>query len=186
MSDQPSQTPQNSNEDPIRPHSFDGIQEYDKRLPNWWLWTLYLAVIFAFAYWFWYHWPTVGGLVDQGAEAELELNRIQMAALASGGGEVDDDQIWKMSQDSATVASGKIIFISNCAACHGPELKGGIGPNLVDTIWIHGGKPTQVVQTITNGVLEKGMPQWGKVLGRKRILEVAAFVMSHHTQDEIK
>ncbi len=186
MSEQPLPNSTKQNEDPLRPHSFDGIQEYDKRLPNWWLWTLYLAIIYAFAYWFWFHWPSVGGIVDQGVEAEQELNRIQMAALANGGGEVSDDQLWSMSQESVTVAAGKTTFMANCAACHGPELKGGIGVNLVDSTWIHGGKPTQVVQTITNGVLEKGMPQWGKVLGKKRILEVAAFVLSHHTKDEIK
>ena len=36
-------------EDPIRPHVFDGIAEYDKRLPNWWLailWVLYRRRIF--------------------------------------------------------------------------------------------------------------------------------------------
>lgn len=184
MSSQPSN--QNPQEDPIRPHSFDGIQEYDKHLPNWWLWTFYIMVLFSFAYWFWYHWPTVGGLVDQGVEAEQELNRIQMAAMASGGGEVTDEQLWKMSQDATMVAAGKVLYVANCVACHGVELKGGIGANLVDSTWIHGGQPTQVVTTLTKGVLEKGMPEWGKVLGRKRILEVAAYVMSHHTAPEVK
>lgn len=180
---QESQKP-NPSEDPIRPHTFDGIQEYDKRLPNWWLWTFYIMVLFAFAYWFWYHWPTVGGIEDQGVAAEKELNRIQVAAMASGGGEVSDDQLWKMSQDPTVVAAGKTIFMANCAACHGPELKGGIGFNLADTTWVHGGKPTDVTKTVSLGVLEKGMPSWEKVLGRKRILEVVAFVMSHHSPQE--
>jgi cytochrome c oxidase cbb3-type subunit 3 len=37
---------------------------------------------------------------------------------------------------------------------------------------------------VTSGVLVKGMPTWGPVLGPKRIAEVVAYVLSHHREGE--
>ena len=59
-----------------------------------------------------------------------------------------------------------------------------IGPNLTDTKWIHGGKPSEAYDTITKGVLSKGMPAWGPVLGQKRITEAIAYIYSLHREGE--
>ena len=49
-------------DDQLRPHEFDGIQEYDRRLPNWWLATFYGAIIFWVGYWFFRR--QQGGITD--------------------------------------------------------------------------------------------------------------------------
>jgi len=169
-------------EDPIRDHTFDGIQEYDKRLPNWWLWTLYGAIIFAAAYWFYYHFPTEHETSFQ--QVDRTMNEIAVAAAKSSGAELTDDQLWTMSKDSATVQAGALTFQTTCASCHMPDLSGKIGPNLKDNLWIHGGKPTEIVHTITTGVSAKGMPTWGPVLGPTKINEVAAFILSYHNPSD--
>ncbi len=88
----------------------------------------------------------------------------------------------------AVVEAGKATFNSICATCHKESLRGvadgGIGANLMTQTWIHGGNPMDLYNTVTNGVLVKGMPAWGPVLGQKRIIEAVAYVLSHHHEGE--
>ena len=179
-------TPPNPPEDPIRPHVFDGIQEYDKRLPNWWLNTLYLTILFWVGYWAYYEWLRIGPTNEQvvdAALAKIETQRLSAAKL-------DDPSLWKMSQTADFVNAGKAVFDGNCAACHLASMRGktenagAIGPDLTDTIWVHGGTPVEVHDTITKGVIAKGMPTWGPVLGAKKITEVTAYILSKHQQGE--
>ncbi len=167
-----------SEEDPLRRHSYDGIQEYDKRLPNWWLATFYGAIVFAIGYWIYYQ---QSGIPAQPSKAlEAELSRIQSEKLLSGAGTLSDETLWQMSRNTVLVGSGEKTFSTTCASCHGEKLTGGIGPNLVDQTWLHGGRPTDLISTVTNGVPMKGMPTWGPVLGAKKISEVVAFILSKH------
>lgn len=173
-------------EDPIRPHVFDGIAEYDKRMPNWWLNTLYLSIAFAVGYWGYYEWLRAGPTTEQ--EVVAAMAKIETAKLSVA--KVDDASLWKMSLNPAFVEAGKALYASNCAACHLPSLRGkgesmaAIGPDLTDTTWIHGGKPTEIQDLITNGVLAKGMPAWGPVLGPKKVTELTAYILSKHKEGE--
>jgi cytochrome c oxidase cbb3-type subunit 3 len=173
-------------EDPVREHVFDGIQEYDKNLPNWWLNTLYITIIFAIAYWAYHEWLDLGQsgeqVVDE-AMARIATERLSEAKL-------DDASLWAMSLNPAFRDAGKITFETNCAACHLASLRGksesaaAIGPDLTDTTWLHGGKPTEVHDLIMKGVLAKGMPGWSSVLGAKKISETTAYILSKHREGE--
>jgi cytochrome c oxidase cbb3-type subunit 3 len=179
-------TPPPPPEDPIRPHVFDGIQEYDKRLPNWWLYTLYLTIAFWVAYWGYYEWLRFGK--DGPQEIAVAMAKIEADKLSVA--KVDDAAFWKMSANPAFVEAGRATYNTNCVACHLPSLRGkgesavAIGPDLTDTMWIHGGKPTEIHETITKGVLAKGMPAWGPVLGAKKITEITAYILSKHREGE--
>lgn len=179
-------TPPPAPEDPVRPHVYDGIQEYDKRLPNWWLYTLYITIVFWVGYWAYYEWLHAGQSSEQVVVAEMKRLEAEKLSVAK----VDDASLWKMSQSATFVDAGKATYVSNCAACHLPSLRGkgesaaAIGPDLTDTTWIHGGTPTEIHDLITKGVLTKGMPGWGPVLGAKKITEVTAFILSKHHEGE--
>lgn len=170
-------------EDSVRKHVFDGIEEFNKRLPNWWLFTLYITIVFAIGYWFYY--AQSGLAMSPGARVDAEMARIQAAKMASNI-VIDDANLWTMSRNGIFTDAGKHTFESLCAPCHLPSLRGksespaAIGPDLTDEEWIHGGAPTQVFHTVDGGVLEKGMPSWGPVLGTKKTAEVVAYILSHH------
>lgn len=173
-------------EDSLRPHIYDGIQEYDKRLPNWWLYTLYITIVFWVGYWSYYEWFRAGPTSVQTLVASMA--KIEAGRLASV--KLDDASLWKMSQNPMFVESGKTTYATNCAACHLASMRGkgesavAIGPDLTDTTWIHGGKPTEVYDLIMKGVLTKGMPAWGPVLGARKISEVTAYILSKHQEGE--
>lgn len=176
MSDHAPKPPQPPGEDPIRPHVFDGIAEYDKRLPNWWLMTLYGSIAFAVVYWMaTQHF----GRGSDGERVTAAVQEIRAAKLAAAG-DYTDATLWEMSRNATVVAAGETIYKTNCIACHGDRLQGGIGFNLADATWVHGGKPTEVLKTVNEGVIVKGMIAWGPVLGPKKTAEAVAFILSKH------
>lgn len=165
---------------PLRDHEFDGIREFDNKLPNWWLWTFFGAMIFSVVYWFGYQvlhvWP--GSLESYQIEvknAEAERDRLIAQTM-----DLTDEGLLKLSKDPEVVARGKATFLGagTCLSCHSAEGTGNIGPNLTDNYWLHGGKPTQIYKTVTEGVPVKGMQAFGPKLGPKRVAEVVAFILT--------
>ena len=162
-------------EDELRHHTYDGIQEYDKRLPNWWLLTFYGTIVFSIFYWLvTQHFPSS---TDE-SRLQAELARIDAAKMASASTVLDDATLWKMSRNAVVVDAGKAVYKGTCASCHNEALTGGIGPNLIDKVWIHGSRPAEILAVVTDGVLVKGMPGWGPVLGAQKVSEVTAYILS--------
>ncbi len=67
-----------------------------------------------------------------------------------------------------------------CAACHGPDAKGGIAfgaPDLTNNIWLYGGSRQVVEQTITHG-RHGVMPAWKDILGEDKVHLLASYVYS--------
>ncbi len=155
-------------------HEVDGIQEYDNHLPNWWLYTLYGAIVFSVFYWFHFH-------VFENGESLTRTYRREMAALAERQGKsvpVTSDALADMAKDPTVVGEGGSIFAANCVSCHGPAGGGGIGPNLTDNFWIHGGGGEEIYKSVKEGYPTKGMLAWGQQLGDKRVQAVSAYVLT--------
>jgi cytochrome c oxidase cbb3-type subunit 3 len=158
-------------------HSVDDIQEYDNRLPNWWLFTLYATVLFSVGYFF--HYQMLGG-EGTVARYEREMQPVwaQEAARLRAMGQVTPAMLLALSRDATTVSRGREAFAANCVACHGANGGGGIGPNLTDNAWLHGGAPDRIYRTVTTGVPSKQMPAWGSQLGADRVQSIVAFLLT--------
>lgn len=80
--------------------------------------------------------------------------------------------------DRAAWAEGKRLYTwFNCAGCHGSQGGGGIGPPLRDTVWIYGGAPANVFQSIAQG-RPKGMPTFGHTIPDEQVWQIVSFVRS--------
>ena len=54
-------TPPSPNNGPVlREHTYDGIQEYDQKLPNWWLFTWYITMVWFVIAWVAYYQLSLG------------------------------------------------------------------------------------------------------------------------------
>ncbi len=175
----------------LRPHVYDGIQEYDQRLPNWWLWTFYIMIIVFVVYWVGYY--SFGAFRSDVERLDEEIARIdgvkakELEAMMSS---LDDKVLWEMSRNTQMVAAGKETFLKTCNVCHGDDLsakRDGVqlpGLPLNDAEWKYGGKPLEIFNIVTNGSPDKtkGMVAWEPALGANKVAEVVAFVLSHHKQ----
>jgi cytochrome c oxidase cbb3-type subunit 3 len=160
--------------DGTRGHHFDGIEEYDNRLPNWWLWTFYLACIFSLGYWLHFHTLGTGALPMAAFDRANEE-----AAARLTQSEVTADSLTALAAEPAALAAGRKVFLENCMQCHLESGGGNLGPNLTDAYWIHGGSPMDIYRTVVQGVPLKGMPDyWERTLGPQRLQQVVAYLLS--------
>ena len=158
-------------------HEYDGIVELGNKMPPWLQFIFYVTILFAVIY-APYYLLGYGKTMDekyQNELAEAELARLERQK--AGMSTVDENTVTLM-QTSDVLSAGKETFLQFCAACHGNGGEGGVGPNLTDDYWLHGGSINNVFSTIKYGVPEKGMASWQDILVPKQISEVANYIKS--------
>jgi cytochrome c oxidase cbb3-type subunit III len=157
-------------------HEYDGIREQNNPLPGWWFASFYLTVLFSAGY-VAYYWLGPGDSIQE--EFERARKETELASLkAAPPTALTEGDLLPFLRDPQKLKAGSRIFAVRCVSCHGSAGQGGIGPNLTDRYWLHGGSLTQVAATITNGVSERGMPAWGPVLEPAELKAVVVFVRS--------
>jgi cytochrome c oxidase cbb3-type subunit III len=186
----------------LREHEYDGIQEYDQKLPNWWLYTFYGAIIWFAVYWFLYYQAHSFRSDHDRVVAEMtEIYEKKAKELEATLASLDDQTLintW--AADVSIIKSGEAIYIANCVACHGADLSAVMvagemkiplpGRPLNDGVWEYGGKPMDIFKIINEGSPAEAlgmngakMQAWGQMLTPKQVAEVTAYIIAKNPQE---
>jgi cytochrome c oxidase cbb3-type subunit 3 len=172
-------------------HEYDGIRELDNKLPPWWLYMFYFTIGFGIVYLYHFHVSEIPGLgklmllgqVESGTQlqqyemAMKEAAEAKAAYLASAANLIDENSV-TASTDPAVLDQGREVFKNFCVACHGAAGEGGVGPNLTDQYWMHGGGVKNIFKTIKYGVPAKGMIAWEAQLNPAQMQQVSSFILT--------
>jgi len=159
-------------------HSYDGISELDNFMPPWLQYVFLGTVAFGIGYFVYY---TVLGTGLTGVEEYQEELRLEAIASeirqANNLASIDENSVI-FDEEAGALAAGKTVFEGNCAACHAADGGGGVGPNLTDAYWLHGGGIADVFKVVKYGVIEKGMVPWEDQLSPVEIQNVSSYILT--------
>ena len=179
-------------------HEWDGIKELDTPLPRWWQIVFYATIVWSIGYWIAMPaWPMIGdytrGILGYSQRAVVE-RRIEAAREAQSAlrDRIAATPTAEIARDPVllefALAGGRSAFGVNCAPCHGTGAAGSVGyPNLNDDIWLWGGRPDDILQTIRVGIRSThpdtrtgDMPAFLRdgVLNRDQVQDVTEYVLS--------
>lgn len=118
----------------------------------------------------------------------LSINKGRQGIMPSWGDALGEQGVLEVSvyvqqlagqkADPALAAAGKTRFDMFCVACHGPDGRGNIAlgaPNLTNNIWLYGGSPEAIMNSIRQG-RNGHMPAHENLLSEDRRRLVAAYV----------
>lgn len=180
-------------------HEWDGIKEFDKPIPRWWLWSYYLSIVFSIGYVIAY--PAIPLVNDYtkgvlGWSSRMAVEESISTAKLAQSKYIDALQNASLSDVSSNeelmtfaVEGGKSAYAVNCVQCHGSGATGSKGyPNLNDDEWLWGGKLEEIYTTIQHGIRFdedddtrfSEMPAFltDEILEKADVVQVSHFVLS--------
>ena len=186
----------------LRQHEYDGIQEYDQKLPNWWLFTFYGAIVWFVTHWaLTYYTDVFKSPQERVISGMVAIQEIKRKELEKTLATLDNSTLvhnWATQAD--VVAAGEVTFMTNCTACHAADLSATMqvagnkiplpGLPLNDHKWKFGDKPMDLFKLINEGSPPTStgnngakMQVWGQQLSPKQIAEVVSFIITKVPED---
>lgn len=197
-----------SDDDPVvlRPHIYDGIREYDQKLPNWWLFTFYITIVFFVVFWIAYYQFDFSRSDHERITATMAaVNEKKEAELQTLLADLNDNSlVTKWANSDTALANAQQNYTTLCSACHAPDLSAttkieGMKPiplpglPLTDGQWKYGGRPMEIFDLIRQGTPPDStghngakMEAWGAKLSSKAIAELTAYIIAKNKEEFAK
>ncbi|BCX50052.1 hypothetical protein HAHE_39600 [Haloferula helveola] len=186
----------------LREHEYDGIQEFDQKLPNWWLFTFYGAIAWFVIHWCIYYYNHTIQTDQEKIISQVEaLKEKKAAALEETLSKLNDESMMTdWVADPGVLANGLATYSTYCVACHAADLSGTLvvgetkaplpGLPLNDGDWKYGAKPMDIFKLINEGTPPESpghngakMQAWGQMLTPVQVAEVTAYVISENPDE---
>ena len=102
---------------------------------------------------------------------------VSLDTLQPGAPSPDADIVNRSERNAYDLSEGKRLFSQwNCTGCHSHG-GGGMGPALMDSEWIYGSDPENIVATIVEG-RPNGMPSFRNRIPSQQLWQLAAYIRS--------
>ncbi len=186
----------------LREHEYDGIQEYDQKLPNWWLFTFYGAIVWFVLLWaFYYHTDLLKSPQEKLEMGLVELQKAKDAELEETLKNLNDSVLaHQWANDANVVAAGEGTYMTLCSSCHAADMSSKMvvsgnaiplpGLALNDGEWKFGNKPMDLFKLINEGSPKDSdgyngakMQAWNQQLTPKQVAEVVAYIVNKLPED---
>ncbi|MDF1808130.1 MAG: cbb3-type cytochrome c oxidase N-terminal domain-containing protein [Phycisphaerales bacterium] len=165
-------------QDELTNHNYDGIQEYDNPIPGWWHLIFIGSVVFSVFYVVVVHMTSIIPTREESynhkvaAAEEIQFGKLRDMPM-------DETKLLTIMGNEQWLSSGESIFNGTCTVCHGKQAQGieGLGFNLTDEKFVYVTKMMDIVGLVIDGTENKKMPAQ-TLLNENEVAMVAAYVAS--------
>lgn len=120
----------------------------------------------------------LSGWSSQAEYAEIKkAKEARLAAAKAKEGEAKAVPTHEEDRTRHLAEEGKEVYAERCASCHGPDGKGGIGPDLTQKSYKYGRTAPEVTKTVVEG-RPGGMPGFKNDLSQEKLEGVVQYVLS--------
>ena len=160
-------------------HDYDGIIEDREQKPPVYFTILFYGLIVwgvAFcAFFLLSSWSSEAEFQMKMAAFEEQYKKPTEASATAPAKQPEQAAATAATPESAPDAAA--IYAQRCAMCHGGDAKGGIGPDLTVTEYVHGKTPEAITKSISAGV-GGGMPAFGNQLKEQEIKALVDYLLA--------
>ncbi|MEO5889322.1 MAG: PQQ-dependent sugar dehydrogenase [Ferruginibacter sp.] len=112
---------------------------------------------------------------------------LRMRPVSSSGISQHVDTVQKFVNKPAGKKTMENIYMEMCASCHGKNLEGTErAKSMIDGQWEYGGRKQDIIKSIHDGIISKGMPAWEGALTDKEIAGITDFIIRKNAKKKSK